>query len=64
MARKTRTVYHPRLRASREVPAAQIDAWKAQGWRLSPPKGVADQAHTDEKTTPPRPSEGAEHGDD
>jgi hypothetical protein len=36
-APKTVTVYHPDLAdRTREVPAANVDAWTAQGWRKTP----------------------------
>jgi hypothetical protein len=51
---KTRTVYHPTLNASREVPAAKVEDWRAMGWRLTKPEpktpaAAADQGqHSDE----------------
>lgn len=39
MADKTRTVHHPHVEgATREVPAGDVDRWKAAGWRLTEPK--------------------------
>lgn len=35
-APKTVKVYHPDLERSREVPAAKLDRWVAQGWRKTP----------------------------
>jgi hypothetical protein len=35
-APKTVTVYHPDLDRKREVPAAKVDRWTAQGWRKTP----------------------------
>jgi hypothetical protein len=34
----SRTVYHPSFAdVSRVVPAADVEAWTDQGWRLTPP---------------------------
>ena len=33
-----KTIYHPTLNLSREVPEGDAEAWKAQGWRMGEPK--------------------------
>jgi hypothetical protein len=32
-----RTIYHPTLPVSKQVPEADIEAWKEAGWRVTDP---------------------------
>ena len=42
-----KTVYHPTLPASYEVPEGQAQAWKDQGWRFTPPKAEKSESADD-----------------
>jgi hypothetical protein len=33
-----RTVYHPTLNVSREVPEDSVEEWRESGWRLTKPR--------------------------
>lgn len=48
----TRTIYHPRLGTSREVPTASVDGWKAAGWRTSAPKAAEDRTEPEQPWEP------------
>lgn len=37
-----KTLYHPTLSATVEVPEAQVDSWVASGWRKTKPKSEGD----------------------
>ena len=39
-----KTVYHPTLPTSQEVPDDQVDDWVDQGWRKTQPKSTTDSA--------------------
>jgi hypothetical protein len=44
-----KTVYHPTLPATQEVPDEDVPAWVEQGWRKTPPKGVESSDPTSDK---------------
>lgn len=49
---KIRTVYHPTLEGvTHDVSENFVDAWKASGWRLTPPKTAAAETAADEAST-------------
>ena len=58
----SRTVYHPTLtRVTRDVPEGDVKAWRAAGWRLTPPtKTAAAETAADEASND---MEGASHGE-
>lgn len=37
---KPRKMYHPKFGNVREVAERDVERWKAQGWRMSAPKGT------------------------
>ena len=51
-----KTIYHPTFGFSRQVPKGDAAAWKAHGWRYTPPNApkaqLADQP-SDEAVTEP-----------
>ena len=37
----SKKMYHPTFGTVRHIPHELVDKWKAQGWRMSPPKGTS-----------------------
>lgn len=46
---KPRKMYHPKFGHVREVAERDVERWKAQGWRMSAPKG---SKHTEAEPEP------------